>query len=100
MIMLTFGENVIFWKVLTSFYNLESSNVSNVLKRIGEVKNTFLSSVEKTHTIEYGAQWVHGVENNISYQLATSRDLLELDDANILSMPGEFNSKKKIGFDF
>lgn len=61
--------------------------------RYKKCKNIFLLLVEKTHTIEYGAQWVHGVENNISYQLATSRDLLELDEANILSMPGEFNSK-------
>jgi len=51
-------------------------------------------AAEKSHTFEFGAQWVHGVENNISFQLASSRDLLELDEANVLSMPGEFNSER------
>lgn len=44
--------------------------------------------VEKSHTLEYGAQWVHGVEDNISYQMASNRNLLEV------NVTDGFDSKK------
>ena len=52
---------------------------------------------ELSHTIELGAQWVHGSEGNISYQLASSEGLLEVEDlATANPTCGEFDGNVRI----
>ena len=47
---------------------------------------------EVKHTIELGAQWVHGTEGNISYQLASAEGLLDEEDvATANPTCGEFD---------
>lgn len=53
-------------------------------------KSPSTTDEERLHTVEIGAQWVHGEEGNIAYELASKEGLLD-DESNIeKSMIGDF----------
>jgi monoamine oxidase len=48
---------------------------------------------ERRHTVELGAQWVHGKVDNVSFGLASKEGLLEDQDAEEDNPSGEFDGK-------
>jgi len=45
---------------------------------------------ERRHTVEIGAQWVHGEEGNVAFELATKEGLLDQQEHIQKSMIGDF----------
>ena len=58
-----------------------------------DYKSEKTSPEERHHTIELGAQWVHGRDGNVSFDLASKEGLLEEEDSECATLSGEFDGE-------
>lgn len=58
-----------------------------------DYKSAQTTPEERCHTIEFGAQWVHGRDGNVSFELASKEGLLEEEDSECATLSGEFDGE-------
>ena len=84
---------------------LQSVTVLEASDRIGgrvhsvdvDYQSSKTTEDERRHTIELGAQWVHGKVGNVSFELASKEGLLEDENVEEENLTGEFDG---LNFDF